>query len=223
MNVDAACAVVELQIKTIKVAADLPSAPQSYASTAPVTADKQNLLAAAFEPLVGARMQLKLDPSGKIVDVTGTEHLPRGPGEAGQTRMRWLDKPLLIARFAPMFSSGSASDSVAPGSTWTTEETFPLSGYGNIAITLVHTLASADATSADIAVKGHAETDLNAGPEAARIKAHSGDIERTVTWDPKAGMIRKLKSQQTLAVELQNPTSSLTIGAKSTTTIERVD
>jgi hypothetical protein len=223
VKLDETGAVVELEYQSLKISSDARSKTVAFDSASPDEGDADNPMAAAFRPLVGAKLQLKLDPTGKITDVTAPPELRSGRPQITRPRLQLLDKAPVQAKFGEIFSSGNNSATVAPEATWTANQSMPMEYGGTIEVKFDNKLTALNGADATITTTGTAIAKPESDAGVAKIKTQDATITRTSTWDTKAGILKNADAAQNVAMEIENPNASLSIHTKAKMTIQRVD
>lgn len=197
-------ALLDLVYESLKFNMDSPMMGRiDFDSSKPATGGDEAIAEGMLRPLVGLTLSVKTDKDGNITDVKSPEG---AGGVAGAMLRQFTGADVVKNMFGPIVSLRRGTGQAAVGETWTNQDAIE-SPMGTMKVTTNNTLSSHAQGRATIDIKGGVSlTQGGAGASAipglmpaATIKESS--IKGQAIWDTAKGMLRSVKSEQTITIE----------------------
>ena len=172
----------------------------------------------ALRPVVGTVVTVTLDPSGKVTEVEGGDALG-GIGVWGQVASQFREREIVSSFIEPILNTRNEKGEAAIGDTWTYIDALPESPLGSFRIVTDHTLDSIAADDATVTLSGKIESVTTPdGADEPGFTIKESTNTGTYVWDTKAGVLKRLKQDQsvTMSAEMQG----MPMNIDNTTTIQ---
>jgi hypothetical protein len=205
---------LDLVFERIKVVITQGRMFMLYDSAKPPEPDRSNVLEDAAKPMLGVPIRVRLDGSGKVVDVSG---FPEPRTVDGKVRPLIVDEEMVRNSLAPLYGMQKTPPTAKVGDRWNFEE--QLRGETGTALVMRHqrTVESADFSGALIAATATAEIKpLTPGAQPKLLMAEF-DCKSRFQWDSTKGRlgwmvleqriemhgtVRQARSEQTTTVRM---------------------
>lgn len=213
-------ATLELKYEALKFTIDSANFTGEFDSAKPAAEDGESEAAPALRPVIGTVLTVKVDPKGKVTEVTGGDELG-GLGLWGQVAAQFRERGIVASFIEPVLNTYNEKGEAAVGETWTHSDTLEDSPLGSFRIVTDHTLDSIKDGEAHVKLAGKIEAlpakeEETDQPPAFEIKESSNGGE--YVWDTEAGILKTLKQSQ--AVSMKTSMQGMSMNIDNTTTIQ---
>ncbi|MFM9995190.1 MAG: DUF6263 family protein [Phycisphaerales bacterium] len=189
-------AIVELAFDRVKVAVDAAGEKDEYDSTKP--GQGGGGAAGAFKSLAGLKLTLTIDPNGNITSVKpagGAGATPSDPMVAGLTGADAM-KDLI----GPIFTLKKGGGIVRAGQSWENVDEINSGLIGKVRVSTKHTVRSANARDATVAIDGRVDADSES--PAGLVQIRDGKFTGSYSWGVKEGMLRSMENRMSFTVQI---------------------
>lgn len=196
---------MELELKSVAAAAELPQGKYSWDS-APTADDKDaaNPIMVAFRPIVGAVLKIKVGPDGNIVDVQQDARIANMPGgPLAPMAQQLVGSDGVRLRFGPVIWIKDGREAAIVGKPWTNSDEMFFKAVGKFTYETTNTVKSVKGDAAAIEIAGVVKL---GGIEEG--KPASGTLKEQMAkgscmWDTKQGNCKSHVWEQKTVLELK--------------------
>lgn len=158
--------------------------------------EADEMLGAGVRDAMALTFTVKVDPLGRVVDVTGNER-----EVTKQAATNLVSDDVLVRSFAPMYGLGKEPASAAIGESWSTTRTTDPSTTGVYTTTLTSTLTGLVGGRATIDQAGVMSLELSEKAKLAKAEFVAHDIKGQQIWNVLDGTLDRSAFRQTMEVQ----------------------
>ena len=199
---DDAGAVLEVSLVAYAFTNEVGGKLVEWDSHKPPADDLSKVFETQFRPLMGVPVTVRVDATGKVIEVSGTDALPPGPAARKMT-VELFSVSGMQRKLGLALGTRAPEEDAKVGLAWESKDTFEMPGMGDVPAETTHTIDQIEGSTAHISVKSNCE--LPAPPKGANdsISVTDAIFEGTQQWDLQAGVLDEYDGVQSAIVAMR--------------------